>query len=94
MSTAMPLAASRENRAWLDPGWSGTFSSVMRASSLARATPLAGRGVDSSAERITVPGTSLKLDRTSTLTPNFLANSIDRECMTPAPRLASSSISS
>ena len=59
-----------------------------------RPTPLAGRGVDSSAARITVPGTSLKLDRTSTFTPNFLANSIDRGCMTPAPRLASSSISS
>ena len=37
------------------------------------ATPLAGRGVDSSAARITVPGTSLKLDRTSTFTPNFFA---------------------
>ena len=94
MSTAIPEAANCEKSAWLEPGWSGTFSSVIRASSFASATPLAGRGVDSSAARITVPGMSLKLDRTSTFTPNFLANSIDRECMTPAPKLASSSISS
>ena len=57
-------------------------------------TPLAGRGLARSAATIIVPGSALKLDRTITGTPNFLANSIDRECITPAPRLASSSISS
>ena len=40
------------------------------------------------------PGTSLKLLRTWIGTLNFLANSIERLCITPAPRLASSSISS
>ena len=94
MSMAIPAAASAEKSAWLEPGWSGTFSTVIRASSLASATPLAGRGLARSAGRIIVPGTGLKLDRTITGTPNFLANSIERECITPAPRLASSSISS
>ena len=42
------------------------------------------------------PGSSLKLAllRTWIGTSNFLPNSIERLCMTPAPRLASSSISS
>jgi len=43
---------------------------------------------------IIVPGWSLKLLRTWTGTENFLANSIERLCITPAPALASSSISS
>jgi hypothetical protein len=94
MSTAIPDSASAENNAWLEPGWSGAPSSVIRASSLARAMPLTGRFTAWSDARISVPGMSLKLDRTTTFTPNFLANSIDRECITPAPRLASSSISS
>ena len=43
-----------------------------------------------------VPGTSVKTPefRTWIGTLNFLPNSIDRLCMTPAPRLASSRISS
>ena len=43
-----------------------------------------------------VPGSSLKLAllRTWIGTLNFLPNSIERLCITPAPRLASSSISS
>src|SRR2546427_172380 len=41
-----------------------------------------------------VPGLSFKLERTSKTTPNFFANSTDRDCITLAPRLASSSISS
>ena len=94
MSTAIPESASVEKSEWLEPGWSGAPSSVMRASSLASATPLTGRRTAWSAARISVPGMSLKLDRTTTFTPNFLANSIDRGCITPAPRLASSSISS
>jgi len=31
MSTAMPEAARSEKSAWLEPGWSGTFTSVYRA---------------------------------------------------------------
>ena len=43
---------------------------------------------------IQVPSVSENELRTWIGTPYFLANSIDRECITPAPRLASSSISS
>ena len=43
---------------------------------------------------IQVPGASENELRTWIGTPYFLANSIERECITPAPRLASSSISS
>ncbi len=50
------------------------------------------RGVSSST--IHVPGASENELRTWIGTPYFLANSIERECITPAPRLASSSISS
>ena len=41
-----------------------------------------------------VPGLLLRLERTSKMTPNFLANSTERDCITFAPRLANSSISS
>jgi hypothetical protein len=41
-----------------------------------------------------VPGSGLKVERTCTVTPYFLANSTERACRTLAPRLAISSISS
>ena len=66
------------------------------ASFFVSAAPLTARSADSDSLPITVPGSSLKvwLLHTWIGTLNFLPNSIDRLCMTPAPRLASSSISS
>ena len=81
---------------WTTPGRSGTPRIVTRASSLTRAAPVTvapSRRASPSAT-IQVPGASENELRTWIGTPYFLANSIDRECMTPAPRLASSSISS
>jgi hypothetical protein len=68
----------------------------MRASSFASAAPetLVPILRASRSETIQVPGVSVNELRTWIGTSYFLANSIDRECMTPAPKLASSSISS
>ena len=68
----------------------------MRASSLASAAPVTATPSRraSASGTIQVPSASVNELRTCSGTSYFLANSIDRECMTPAPRLASSSISS
>ena len=50
--------------------------------------------IQSASGTIQVPSTSLNDERTCNGTSNFLANSMLRECMTLAPTLASSSISS
>jgi hypothetical protein len=96
MSTTICDPAIEWKSEWTTPGRSGTRKTVIRASSLARAAPVTVtpslRACPSAT--IQVPGASEKELRTWTGTPYFLANSIDRECMTPAPRLASSSISS
>ena len=76
------------------PGVSWTFLIVNRASSLVKAAPQTATEGDSGIETIMDPGASEKLLRTRMGTSNFLANSIDRLCMTLAPKLASSSISS
>src|ERR1035437_8853852 len=77
------------------PGLSGTATSVTFAWFLSSETP---RTTTSSIFLVSsftmVPGFSLRLERTSKMTANFLANSTERDCMTFAPRLASSSISS
>ncbi len=76
------------------PGRSGTPSTVTRASFLIIAAPHTAWPAASGSATIIVPGLSLKLLRTWTGTQNFLANSIERLCITPAPAVASSSISS
>ena len=91
---AMFLAAILEKTVIAAPGRSGTPSTVTRASSLIIAAPQTGWSGASGSAAIIVPGWSLKLLRTWTGTLNFLANSIERLCITPAPALASSSISS
>ncbi len=73
---------------------SGTPETVIRASLRVIAAPLTTRPGASDSDSIIVPGMSVKLLRTWIGTENFLANSMERLCITPAPRLASSSISS
>src|ERR1039458_4563414 len=77
------------------PGLSGTATSVTFAWFLSSETPRTTMSSMFLVSSFTmVPGFSLRLERTSNTTPNFLANSTERDCMTFAPRLASSSISS
>ena len=66
------------------------------ASFFVSAQPLTARVAASETGPMIVPGSSLKLAllRTWIGTLNFLPNSIERLCITPAPRLASSRISS
>ena len=94
MSIAIRLAATCEKIVEAAPGRSGTPRTVTRASFLATAAPQTGWFGASGSATIIVPGSSLKLLRTWIGTSNFLPNSIDRLCITPAPALASSSISS
>ncbi len=94
MSMAMFLAAILEKTVIAAPGRSGTPSTVTRASFLSIAAPQTGRSAASGSAVIIVPGLSLKLLRTWIGTENRLANSIDRLCITRAPTLASSNISS
>ena len=95
MSTVILRSASREKISRLVPGTSGTPTTVIRASSRRH-----GRTADRLVRplrlraRSSCPAMSLKLLRTWIGTEYFLANSIERLCITPAPRLASSSISS
>ena len=91
---AMFLAAIREKIVMAAPGRSGTLRTVTRASFLIMAAPHTARPANSGSATIIVPGLSLKLLRTCTGTANFLANSIERLCITPAPAVANSSISS
>ncbi len=76
------------------PGRSGTPRTVTRASFLIIAAPQTACPGNSGSAAIIVPGLSLKLLRTWTGTRNFFANSIERLCITPAPAVANSSISS
>ena len=96
ISTATFTLASFSKIVRLTPGLSGTPVTVIRASSLVKAQPLTARLADSVMGPIIEPGSSVKtpLLRTWIGTLNFLPNSIDRLCITPAPRLASSNISS
>ena len=94
MSMGMFLAVTLAKIVIAAPGRSGTPSTVTRASFLIIAAPQTGRPATSGSLTIIVPLVSLKLLRTWTGTQNFLANSIERLCITPAPAVASSSISS
>ena len=95
MSTTMFCSAMAANTRWLTPGWSGTSARLIRASSLTIAAPHTTTSrIHSVAATIHVPSASVNDERTISGVSNFLANSILRECITPAPTEASSSISS
>ena len=95
MSTAMFTGRDLREDARLVPGRSGTPAIVMRASFLVerraadRLVGCFGLGDDHRARLVGEAACGTWIG-----TPNFLANSIERLCITPAPRLASSSISS
>ncbi len=95
MSTTMFVSATAAKMRWLTPGRSGTPSSTIRASSRDQGRP-ADRHLGHPVRLGHDPGALGVAERVRTMTgtSNFLANSMDRECMTPAPTLASSSISS
>ena len=77
------------------PGLSGTPAMVTLAWFLSTATPrMTTSSILGVSSFTMVPGLWLKLLRTSNTTPNFLANSTERACMTFDPSAANSSISS
>jgi hypothetical protein len=95
MSTMMCAAAMFEKIRAAIPGSSRTPAMLSFAWCLSRLIPRTTTssmlGVSSLA---IVPRRLVKLDRTSNSTPNFLANSTARDCITFAPLPAISSISS
>ena len=95
MSSGIARSAMRRKMSFITPGRSGRPASVTRAASRTRASPVTSGPTSPDCVRpMTVPGSSVRLLRTTTGTPYLPANSMLRECITPAPRLASSSISS
>ena len=95
MSTTMFLAPTAPNTLAAMPGRSGTRSSEIFAWLRSCVMPVTTASSIPLSSRVTiVPGSGLKVDRTWTVTPYFLANSTERACSTLAPRLAISSISS
>ena len=95
MSMTTRASASALNTAAAVPGRSGTPSTVTLAWFFSTLTPrITTFSMPGASSVIMVPGLSLKLERTSNFTPNFLANSTERDCMTLLPLLAISSISS
>ena len=91
VSTFTPASASAPNR-------SAAFTSrtSKTASSSVCVTPemMAFSSMRSSSSRIHVPGSSVNVERTCSLTPWFRANSTERSWSTFAPDAAISSISS
>ena len=95
MSTLTLAAASAVKIRPATPGWSGTPSSVTRASSREWVTAvISGRSIVSSSPTTKVPGSSVKLDRQWMRTSWLRAYSTERSCSTPAPEADISSISS
>jgi hypothetical protein len=95
MSTEIARSASASKMRATTPGLSGSAGTVSLTSFLSQATPLTI--TDSklpSSPVTTVPGWSLKLERTWIGIPYFMATSTERSCSTFAPSDASSSISS
>ena len=77
------------------PGSSGMPMMVTRAWERSIDTPrMTTDSMESCSSVTIVPGLLLSEDRTSNLTPYFLANSTERDCMTLVPTEASSSSSS
>ena len=95
MSTFTFASASAVKMRPAMPGWSGTPSSVMRASSVECVTAvIRGRSIVSSSPTTKVPGSSVKEERQWMRTPWLRAYSTERSCSTPAPDADISSISS
>ena len=95
MSTLMFASASAVKIRPATPGWSGTPSSVIRASSRECVTAvIRGRSIVSSSPTTKVPGASVNEDRQWIRTPWLRAYSTERNCSTPAPDADISSISS
>ena len=95
MSTTMFRSPTAPNTVAAIPGRSGTRSREILAWLRSWVTPVTTSCSIVASSLVTrVPGSGLKVDRTCTGTPYFLANSTDRACSTLAPRLAISSISS
>ena len=89
MSTTRFASPMRRKIAWTTPGRSGTPRMVIRASSFASAAPvtLAEPARISARRRSRCLGVSVNELRTWISTVEyFLANSIERECMTPRPQ--------
>ena len=95
MSMMMPASASAVKMRAAVPGLSGTWTMVTLAWFFSTLTPrMTTFSMPAFSSFTMVPGLWLKLLRTSKTTPNFLANSTERDCMTFEPLLAISSISS
>ena len=95
MSTLTLASASAVKMRPATPGWSGTPSSVTRASSRECVTAvISGRSIVSSSPTTKVPGSSVNEERQWMRTPWLRAYSTERSCSTPAPEADISSISS
>src|SRR5215204_2400361 len=95
MSTLTLASASAVKMRPAMPGWSGTPSSVTRASSRECVTAvIRGRSIVSSSPTTKVPGSSVNEERQWMRTPWLRAYSTERSCSTPAPEADISSISS
>ena len=95
MSMLTPASASGRNTRAATPGWSGTPEIVTFASDTSCATPeMIAFSIKSSSLLTHVPSAPVNDERTWTTTPWLRANSTERGISTPAPEVASSSISS
>ena len=95
MSTLTFASASAVKILPAMPGWSGTPSSVIRASSVECVTAvIRGRSIVSSSPTTKVPGSSVNEERQWMRTPWVRPYSTERSCSTPAPEADISSISS
>ena len=95
MSTLTFASASALKMRPATPGWSGTPSSVTRASSREWVTAvIRGRSIVSSSPTTKVPGSSVNEERQWMRTSWLRPYSTERSCRTPAPDADISSISS
>ena len=95
MSTITLASASPRKTFAAEPGLSGMLLMMTLAWSLSAAMPRTTTcSMYATSSFTMVPGLWLNEERTSKTTPNFLANSTDRDCITLEPDEASSSISS
>ncbi len=95
MSTMMFASARQRKTFAAEPGWSRMLLTMTLAWSLSTATPRTTTcSMEATSSFTMVPGLWLKEERTSKITPYFLANSTERACITLEPAEANSSISS